>query len=275
MDRHHLIAAQEGLTKCQTESEDGGASALLGLLESIHGPIAPGASILDLGCGVGRCVGAMLERGHDAWGVDVYEYWDRDRDLYWESEPPELPAEVTSRLRLASLVPYELPFADSSFDHIVSTQVLEHVDDLDAVFGEIARTLRPGGTSVHIFPSAWAPPIEGHIGVPFPLLCHNPAYLKLMAIAGFRSPRQRGLRWREVYRSNLEQMEVTHYPGRRKMLTKARRAGLSAEFIHDPVNARPMFARLYEKLSALGMPGAAKRILMMVQQPRLLLSLPR
>lgn len=274
MDRHHLIAAQEGLAKCEGESDDGGASALLGLLEATGGPIAPGASILDFGCGVGRCVGAMLERGYDAWGVDVYEYWDRDRNLYWESAPPELSAEVTGRLRVATLVPYALPFANSSFDHIISTQVLEHVDDLEAVFAEIARALRPGGTSIHIFPSAWAPPIEGHIGVPFPLFCHSPAYLKLMAIVGFRSPRQRGLQWREVYRTNLEQMEVTHYPGRRRILSKAKRAGLNAEFIHDAVNVRPAFARLYEKLTAVGMPGTAKRILMMLQQPRLLLSRP-
>ncbi|HEY4482970.1 MAG TPA: class I SAM-dependent methyltransferase [Candidatus Paceibacterota bacterium] len=37
------------------------------------------------------------------------------------------------------------PFADSSFDTIVSTQVLEHVDDPEQMVREIARLLKPGG----------------------------------------------------------------------------------------------------------------------------------
>jgi SAM-dependent methyltransferase len=42
-----------------------------------------------------------------------------------------------------------LTFADESLDLIVSSDVLEHVPDLQAAFNESARTLRPGGC--HIF----------------------------------------------------------------------------------------------------------------------------
>jgi SAM-dependent methyltransferase len=39
-----------------------------------------------------------------------------------------------------------LPFADCSFDHILCTEVLEHIPDDGATIREIVRVLRPGGT---------------------------------------------------------------------------------------------------------------------------------
>lgn len=48
-----------------------------------------------------------------------------------------------------------LPFADGSFDAILSTQVLGLVDDPWAVAREVARVLRPGGTAWITTPAAW------------------------------------------------------------------------------------------------------------------------
>ena len=274
MDRNHLLASQTRLAKADERNDDGGAAALVAALESVTRPLRAGAAILDFGCGIGRCVGALLDRGFDAYGVDVYEYWGRDRELFWEMGDTSVPPEVTVRLRLATLAPYALPYEDDSFDHIISTQVLEHVDDLDAVFAEIARTLRPGGTSLHVFPGRWVPPVENHIGVPLPVLCHHPAYLKAMAVVGFRSARQRGLGWSDVYAANREQMGITHYPHRNEVLRKAINAGLEARYVEDTVNIRPAITRLYRGLSAIGMPAVAKKAVMMLQQHRLLLSRP-
>jgi len=50
-----------------------------------------------------------------------------------------------------------LPFADNSFDAVVSTQVYEYVPDLDAALAEFARVLRPGGRGV-IVDTDWAFP---------------------------------------------------------------------------------------------------------------------
>jgi 2-polyprenyl-6-hydroxyphenyl methylase/3-demethylubiquinone-9 3-methyltransferase len=38
-----------------------------------------------------------------------------------------------------------IPLPDASFDLVSCCDVLEHVDDLDAVIRQIARVLRPGG----------------------------------------------------------------------------------------------------------------------------------
>jgi SAM-dependent methyltransferase len=48
-----------------------------------------------------------------------------------------------------------LPFADGSFDHVLSTQVLEHVDDPQRTLMECARVLRPGGTLILSAPQYW------------------------------------------------------------------------------------------------------------------------
>src|SRR4029077_10511260 len=40
---------------------------------------------------------------------------------------------------------YALPFATASFDLVFSNLMLQWCDDLDAVFAEIARVLKPGG----------------------------------------------------------------------------------------------------------------------------------
>jgi len=40
---------------------------------------------------------------------------------------------------------YALPFCDGAFDLVFSNLMLQWCDDLDAVFGELARVLKPGG----------------------------------------------------------------------------------------------------------------------------------
>jgi SAM-dependent methyltransferase len=51
-----------------------------------------------------------------------------------------------------------LPFADRSFDFVLATDVIEHVDDDSAALCELARVLRPSGKaliSVPAFESLW------------------------------------------------------------------------------------------------------------------------
>lgn len=59
-----------------------------------------------------------------------------------------------------------LPFSSNSVDAMVSLQVLEHVKNIDFLFSEINRILKPGGTALHYFPSREIL-IEPHCKIPF------------------------------------------------------------------------------------------------------------
>jgi SAM-dependent methyltransferase len=55
----------------------------------------------------------------------------------------------------------QLPFADNSFDLILSNEVIEHVTDDRASVAEMARVARPGGRIVIFAPNRWYP-VEQH-----------------------------------------------------------------------------------------------------------------
>jgi SAM-dependent methyltransferase len=56
--------------------------------------------------------------------------------------------EVAARIRVDYGVAEQLPDPDASADLIWCRDVLEHVQDLEAAFGEFRRVLRPGGHTV-------------------------------------------------------------------------------------------------------------------------------
>jgi SAM-dependent methyltransferase len=197
------------------------ATARLGLR------LAPGARILDFGCGIGDSVRALLEHGYDAFGVDVLEYWGRDFDKYWHvAERP--PPEVARRLKLLDLGHYRLPFENGTFDFCFSDQVFEHVFDYATTMSEIVRVLKPGAISVHHFPGP-NNLMEGHVGLPIPWLCFSPSYLTLCAWIGWLRGTETD--WRHRVRSNTEIMRFNNYPTKAKLRRIARAAGVEIEFV--------------------------------------------
>jgi SAM-dependent methyltransferase len=269
-----LVASQMNLSKAQEPDPAAEVWPVLALIEAASGPIPPGARILDLGCAIGGGVTTLLSCGYDAYGVDIYEYWGKDAELYW-LEGTTAP-EVKARLSVGSLKPYKLPFPDNCFDYVISMQVLEHVDDRFAVFREIERVLKPGGTSVHLYPDPWGPIMEGHINVPISPFCKSHTYLKLAAMAGFRSVRQKGLGWREVYEANAAQMEFTHYAPRRRILREARAAGLAARYAgNDYVSKGGRgWTKAYKRLSRFGLGWVLFPVARLLLQPMLVLTKP-
>lgn len=118
----------------------------------------PGATILDFGCGAGRVVTAGRQAGLDIYGADVFYGGSKTRA---DAERTGLLGAVIREIHDG-----RLDFPDTFFDLVTNNQVMEHVDDLDAVLGEIHRVLKPGGQVLSIFPSADVFR-EGHIGIPF------------------------------------------------------------------------------------------------------------
>jgi SAM-dependent methyltransferase len=61
---------------------------------------------------------------------------------------------------------FRIPFADGTFDLVVSNMVMEHVEDLDFTLSEISRVLKPAGKLLALFPTSEVVR-EGHCGIPF------------------------------------------------------------------------------------------------------------
>jgi SAM-dependent methyltransferase len=99
-----------------------------------------GADVLELGSGTGIQLNAISKLAKSAVGIDLK---NGDYSIY----------------RLANILDYDgktIPFADSSFDVIFSSNVLEHLTDEETLYREMARVLRPGGIAIHVVPtSSW------------------------------------------------------------------------------------------------------------------------
>ena len=89
--------------------------------------------VLDVGCGVGGNVPALVRLGLDPVGVDVSETALREL----RASHPDT--------RVAAADAGRLPFGDRAFDAAVLTEVLEHVRDPAAAVAEVARVLVAGG----------------------------------------------------------------------------------------------------------------------------------
>jgi 2-polyprenyl-6-hydroxyphenyl methylase / 3-demethylubiquinone-9 3-methyltransferase len=94
-------------------------------------------SVLDVGCG-----GGLLSERFAAIGCSVTGI---DRSL------PTLAAARNHARSMGLAITYRtgdaaaLPFDAAQFDVVCCCDVLEHVDDMDGVIGEIARVMKPGG----------------------------------------------------------------------------------------------------------------------------------
>ncbi|NKB68360.1 MAG: methyltransferase domain-containing protein [Candidatus Latescibacteria bacterium] len=103
--------------------------ALLRLLQ-----VRPDQRLLDIGCGSGWFSALCQEQGARVWALDM------------------APAGVARARARFPAVPYfqagdvyHLPFADASFDAVVLSEVVEHLEHIEQALAQVRRVLKPGG----------------------------------------------------------------------------------------------------------------------------------
>ena len=97
-------------------------------------PFAPGSRILEVGCGNGKTMSALMDAGYFVIGIDFSaEAVKACKGLMKDADV--MCASVT-----------DMPFGDASFDGAVMFHVLENIDvpDVAKAVSELRRVLRPG-----------------------------------------------------------------------------------------------------------------------------------
>ncbi len=99
--------------------------------------VAPGAKVLEIGCGMGTMASLWARHGADVTAVDLN---------------PTAIAQTRRRFELSGLTgtiqqadARQLPFDDGTFDYAWSWGVLHHSPDIEQSVAEMMRVLKPGG----------------------------------------------------------------------------------------------------------------------------------
>lgn len=93
-----------------------------------------GLKILDLGCGPGSMISYLRQIGNaEICGIDISPAFV---DIAKKRHP-----EVEFKVGDAEVIPY----ADATFDAVLCSGMLHHIPDLEQVFSEIQRVLKPNG----------------------------------------------------------------------------------------------------------------------------------
>jgi SAM-dependent methyltransferase len=104
-------------------------------------------TILDDGCGLGTYLEALGPYSQNRFGLEV-----------------EFDRAAISRSRSEGVIQglsEQLPFAEATFDFVLSNEVIEHVSDDSITVAEMIRVTRPGGRILIFCPNRWYP-VEQH-----------------------------------------------------------------------------------------------------------------
>jgi ubiquinone/menaquinone biosynthesis C-methylase UbiE len=100
---------------------------------------APGALLLDAGCGVGSHLMRFARRGFQCTGVDL------SQTVLEQATENVARNQLGARVRFSCEALEKLSFADASFDLVHCRGVLMHIPDWKRALAELVRVLKPAG----------------------------------------------------------------------------------------------------------------------------------
>lgn len=118
--------------------------------------LKPGAMFLDAGAGFGRHAYEAARQGATVFALDwAHDEMAATRAMFAAMiEQKEIPAATFGGVLRGDVT--RLPFEDNTFDCIVTSEVLEHIQNDVTAISEFHRILKPGGTLAATVPT-WFP----------------------------------------------------------------------------------------------------------------------
>jgi len=118
--------------------------------------LEPGDLVLDVGAGFGRHCFEVARRGGRVVALDYAadEVKATLATLGGMVDAGEIPVERCVGVLRGDGT--RLPFPDATFDRVITSEVLEHIQDDVSAIAEMTRVLKPGGTFAATVPS-WLP----------------------------------------------------------------------------------------------------------------------
>lgn len=106
-----------------------------GKLMAVTGPVK-GKKVLDVGCGTGRIIRKLTEKGATVTGLDL------------SSEMVLVAQKKFPKVKFVEGDIEKLPFNDEEFDVVVASFLIVHLKGLMKAFDEVYRVLKAGGIFV-------------------------------------------------------------------------------------------------------------------------------
>jgi SAM-dependent methyltransferase len=124
-------------------------------VKMLTGRLQQGQKVLELGCGIGYFTRELARSGAEIAAIDI------SPDLLEVARRDCSSENVSFEVQNA----YALTYKDETFDSVVGSSVLHHLE-IDAALREIARVLRPGGSIYFTEPNMMNPQIAVQKNVP-------------------------------------------------------------------------------------------------------------
>lgn len=108
-------------------------------------PFIQGNKVLDVGCGMGFMSEAIAQTGREIISTDI--------DIPYVQYTLQRTQKYTYQNGGVLFGDYQLPFLNSTFDTIVSLDVIEHVEDDIRLVDELVRILKDDGRLIVTVPA--------------------------------------------------------------------------------------------------------------------------